>query len=240
MNNYCIKEGYKSRKSSLTLDEKRETPFWDKRRLISNGAYQYHVYKYAKAIIERFDLNNYVVDVGCGSAVKLNKVIGRKTDRFIGIDQESVVRFCKKTYKKGEYLSDNFEKPQLTINKTIDLVICSDVIEHVYDPDILIDYIKHLSLPDTYIVISTPERDLLRGEECMESKKPEHVREWNKKELRCYLESSGFTILEHQLLYPLKFSFRLFREYFSILYRQLSTNRSFKYNQVVLCKVAKQ
>jgi hypothetical protein len=43
--------------------------------------------------------------------------------------------------------------------KNSDVVICCDVIEHIVNPDILVDYL--ISLNTKYYIISTPCREIL-------------------------------------------------------------------------------
>lgn len=235
MKNYCIKNGYKSYHESFAIDKSRKELYWNKYRIRSSSAFQWSVYQYASALIKKWKLKT-IVDLGCGSGIKLNKLIAKSATNIIGVDQKSAIEYCKKNHKQGRYYVDDFDNPSLELNENIDFIICADVIEHLVDPDVLLDYLKQISNNDTYILFSTPERDLLRGQDCMESTKPEHVREWNSMEFKCYLENSGFSILDHKLEYPLRFTLNNSFLYFTILCRQLKNNLSFKWTQVVLCR----
>ena len=235
MKNYCIKNGYKSSDKSIINDRKRMELYWNNERILSNSAFQWGVYKYAFNLIREKKLKT-VLDLGCGAGVKLNKIITRITSNIIGIDKEEAVEYCKSTYKLGRYYVDDFEMPSLVLSENIDLIICADVIEHLLNPDAILNYIKKYSNKKTYILFSTPERDLLRGQDCMESSKPEHIREWNSKEFKHYLENSGFHILHHKLLYPLRLTINNSILYFRILYNQKRKKLSFRYNQLVLCQ----
>ena len=61
----------------------------------------------------------------------------------------------------------------------------------------MISYIKKYCHENTYIIITTPERDILRGKNCNRSPKNVHVREWNSFEFNKYLKNQGFKILAH-------------------------------------------
>ena len=98
------------------------------------------------------------------------------------------------------------------------MIICADVIEHVLYPDVLLMFIKKLANENTFIVLSTPERDGERGVNNFKSPKKEHVREWNKNEFNKYISYMGFNIVEHILV-------------------DKSTNDKRKLNQVVICKI---
>lgn len=237
-NDYCIKEGYLARSFNATLDANRPEPYWSKKKVVASWVYQYQVYAYARNLFKQHRLKNYVIDVGCGFGLKLNVLIGGVTDKYIGIDQEFPIRYCREHYKNGVYYVDDLENPSVEIDHKADLIICADVIEHVSDPDILLNYIKMIAHGDSLIVLSTPERDLLRGQDCMASEKTEHVREWNTLEFRSYIEQSGFRIFEQGLYSPLRLSIRSFREYMRLLMRQKLKGLKFNYNLVVLCKLA--
>jgi hypothetical protein len=84
--------------------------------------------------------------------------------------------------------------------KTIkaDLVICSDVIEHIEDPDTLLDFLEDIDFQ--YLVLSTPERDTRLGKN--DYGPPEnisHYREWNQYEFKDYVRN-WFNIEEQRIL----------------------------------------
>jgi hypothetical protein len=83
--------------------------------------------------------------------------------------------------------------------RTFDLIICADVLEHLMDPGPSIEMMKRFSTAGTLLVISTPDRARLRGRNCMESPKPEHVREWTVREFTRYLRSRGLSVLDTRL-----------------------------------------
>lgn len=147
-----------------------------------------------------------VIDVGCGIADKLDRLVKPYAKEVIGIDQESIVKYCSKRFTDMKFVVDNFEEPKGHNFENADLILSSDVIEHLEDPDMLLNYIKSIASKDSVIVISTPERDLLRGKDCTTSYKVEHVREWNMDELVAYLEHSGFKVIEKQLVPFIKWS----------------------------------
>lgn len=84
-------------------------------------------------------------------------------------------------------------------------MICSDVIEHIVNPDILVDYL--LSLKSKYYIISTPCRHIL----CHHPKFSNHyktswngppinvchVREWTMEEFKQYISTKFDIISSH-------------------------------------------
>ncbi len=162
--------------------------------------YQRDVYRYAANLIEQHNLKS-VLDLGCGHGMKLKEFIQPITKDITGIDWESSITFCKENHQFGNWYIDNIEEPSLCLDKQFDLIVCADVIEHLFNPDLLFKYFTKFSHKKTYIVISTPERDLRRGHKSMgPPKNPAHVREWNESELNKYIKSQNFKIIEHTIV----------------------------------------
>jgi hypothetical protein len=86
------------------------------------------------------------------------------------------------------------------------MVICSDVLEHLYNPLPCLKLTHNIVKQSGLVIFSTPERDVLRGKDCISSPHPSHVREWNKSEFRELLEYSGFEVLQHIKLPPNRLS----------------------------------
>ena len=114
------------------------------------------------------------------------------------------------------------------------MVICSDVLEHLLNPDPLMNYIRELCHAGTYVVLSTLDRDRERGPHCMESPKLEHVREWNTAEFRRYVEHFGFIVLEHRLVLPRKFTWSVAD--FRMIFSKLIAGRDFRTCQLIVCR----
>jgi len=148
--------------------------------------------------------NNFltVVDVGCGSGYKLVNVLGEYNT--IGIETEPCYSILQSKYPTKKWLkSGEPEKDFLQYDiQNIDVVICSDVIEHIINPDNLVDYL--LSLNSKYYIISTPCRNILCNHpKFSKSYKKSwngpplnicHVREWTMDEFKQYI-SNKFTIV---------------------------------------------
>lgn len=194
MNDYFIKKGYQGNLNS----QGRAMPYLDDKH--SSSSYQVKVYEFAKRVIKNHKLES-VLDVGCGFGLKLKDIIHPVCENIVGIDTSYAINFCRQEHHFGKWLEDNVDKPTLNLNKRFDLIISSDVIEHLTDPDKLLAYIKNYSHNNTHVIISTTERDLTRGK--MSLGPPAnlaHVREWNLSEFREYISSRGFKIIKHFLV----------------------------------------
>lgn len=173
MINYGIKKDYVSRLHNLYFDDTLNKDEW-----------QSEVYNYAKT---KFDANHFntVLDIGCGSAYKLIKHFDNNDT--LGIDLPQTVAWLKARYPNKKW-TDKFEPIQ-----NYDMIIASDVIEHLIDPDTLLDFI--VGCNSKLIIFSTPNRELLNNPNGPPNN-PTHVREWTMTEFRNYI-TSRFNILEH-------------------------------------------
>lgn len=231
-NNFFIKKGYRSCKDNLISSQKDSKIYWTEERIFFQKYLQYHVYEFAQKIVKENHIKN-VIDIGCGLATKLMKLIFPFCQDITGIDLEEAISYCKNKNNAGNFIVDNLENP-VTNPGVFDLVICADVIEHLLNPDKLLEFIKKVSHKDNFIILSTPERDILRGKDCMASNKPEHIREWNQEEFFAYLTNRGFMILDHKLLPFAKFSLNIkILKLRRIIKKQTGTVKTV---QLVLCK----
>lgn len=192
--NYHIREGYR-----CNLDETgRARPFLDDPQ--SASRYQVRVYEYARKIIRRHGLKN-MLDIGCGFGVKLKRILCPVCGDITGIDRARAVSYCRKEYDFGRWLEDDLENPVYPMDDRFDLILSSDVLEHLVNPDCLLDYIRRFCHENTHIIISTPERDRVYGRNHNGPPvNPTHVREWNREELNGYIRDHGFLIDRHFLV----------------------------------------
>jgi SAM-dependent methyltransferase len=231
--NYCIKPDYRPNGAVVTQDSVSGEFYWNSTRLRRSLSYQFAVYEFAGKLIERGGIHR-VVDVGCGVATKLERLHHAHPGvEVVGIDQPATIEFCRNRYRFGTWVADDLGNPSGS-NAGIagDLVICSDVIEHVEDPDVLLVYLKRRTSPGGRILLSTPERDLLRGPSCSHSPNRYHVREWNRSELQAYLRASGFVILEHVLQLPVRLEAS--KLFYSHVVKRALAGRPVRWNQACL------
>jgi len=173
---YNIKKGYRHRPKTDKFDDTSNEDEWQK-----------EVYEYASQLLTNTQ-GETVIDLGCGSAYKLLKHFNGIFT--LGVEIEPTLSWLKKKYPHRSWISWN------NIPKTsVDLVICSDVIEHIKDPS---EFLKEIAKIDfKYLILSTPERNSKRGQ--LDFGPPEnvfHYREWSKKEFRSFV-SKYFEVKEH-------------------------------------------
>jgi glycosyltransferase involved in cell wall biosynthesis len=190
--NYKIQDGYTHRIQPGHHDDST----WEDQS-------QYEVYQYCAKFMELNNLQT-VVDVGCGSGFKLIKDLGKF--KTIGTETEPCYSLLKSKYPDREwYLAGEpeesfFNNPNI---ENADVVLCCDVIEHIIDPDVLLDHL--ISLNAKYYIISTPCRETLcKNPRFSPIYEPTwngpplngcHVREWTMKEFVEYI-SERFEVIE--------------------------------------------
>jgi len=178
---YHIKAGYLHRKTVPHFDD---TSFKDE--------YQNKVYQKAKFILEE---NKYskILDVGCGSAYKLFKFF--KQFNFTGVEVGPTLSYLKEKYPKNRFV--NFEEIK---NENFDIIICSDVIEHVEKPDEFLVEISNIEFE--YLFLSTPAREFLpKKYHSGPPRNIHHYREWTTQEFNLFVEDY-FHIEESILIEP--------------------------------------
>jgi hypothetical protein len=177
---YCIKSGYHHADTVEIFDDRFNSDQW-----------QRGVYESALALLNEIN-GHSVIDVGCGSAYKL-------IDKFnyydtVGIELKESYNWLLKKYPEKKWM--DFERV-IPSDLAADLVICSDVIEHVENPDDLMHFLKKMRF--SRLMISTPERDSVRGKN--DFGPPEnttHYREWNKEEFKDFV-SKWFNVLSQEI-----------------------------------------
>jgi hypothetical protein len=177
MKSYCIFDGYIIRNDRIPHDDR---DFKDE--------YQNEVYLTALNLCKS---NNYtnIVDIGCGSGYKLKKYFDEYNT--IGYEIEPCYSYLKLRYPNNIWKIHNFDEKLIDT----DIIICSDVIEHIEDPDLLLDWISTSTFK--YIVFSTPDRSLLYSNSHIgPPRNTDHVREWNFHEFENYIKSK-FNIISH-------------------------------------------
>ncbi len=177
---YFLKEGYRKRESYTHYDDTNCTDEW-----------QDLVYQKAREIFDQ-SRSSSVLDIGTGSGYKLNKYF--KEDDTTGLELEQNLEFLREKYPEKKWQLSDFNQRGKYNN---DVIICSDIIEHLIDPDDLLEFIH--SLDFNYLIISTPDRDIARGKKHQGPPgNRAHTMEWNKPEFYKYI-SKNFLVVEHYL-----------------------------------------
>lgn len=174
---YYLPDSYVPRLNNEAFDDTPYTDLW-----------QNDVYELAHQLALAYGLGT-VLDIGCGSGYKLMKFFSQF--HTTGIEVEPTLSWLKEKYP------DNLWLPPGEALLPYKLVICSDVIEHVADPDALLESIKKVR--PAKIVISTPDRSMLDCDQNGPPRNLAHCREWSFSEFDRYL-TDHFHIVSHYVI----------------------------------------
>lgn len=162
--------------------------------LEETDSWQLEVYLFALGLMVKNDFSS-IADIGCGSAYKLMTYL--KSYNTLGIELPENISVLREKYPDRTWLETNF-MPRFEFST--DVIILSDVIEHLLNPNDALEYIKNQHFK--YLVISTPAKDFLYEKEDPffygPPKNPAHQREWTMSEFRDYI-GQFFYIVDQRL-----------------------------------------
>lgn len=129
-----------------------------------------------------------IVDVGCGSGHKLVDLAGDFD--VIGVDCAETVERCRSEHRTGTWIAHDLDgEPALPDLPADALVVCSDVIEHLWHPERLLGA---LLAGGWTVVLSTPDRARTHGHGTLgPPPNPAHAQEWTRTEFWRWLDEMG-------------------------------------------------
>lgn len=175
----------------------RDTPeyFNDVEARSSGRIWQPEVYELAEIMLHNRGCDT-VLDIGCGSGLKLEKL---NAHRRIGVDFGSNINWCRQNYSWGIWIerdleADNVDYLQEYLGPST-VVICSDVVEHLWNPLPLVSLWRAALDAGAILITSTPDRILNRGlDHNGPPLNPAHVREWSLEEYIAFLCDQGVPV----------------------------------------------
>jgi 2-polyprenyl-3-methyl-5-hydroxy-6-metoxy-1,4-benzoquinol methylase len=231
---YCIKQGYRPNLELRHIRTNEAGVFWNASRIRSATRLQYHVYDWARRFFP--EKGGRLMDVGCGPPLKLRRVLGDDAREVVLVDQPGLANLAGEILPQARFIGADLERIDLGVPGAFDVILCVDVLEHLVSPERCLEFIRAHLLPSGTALLSTPERDVLRGTDCDRSPKAEHVREWNAREFAAWITKRGFDVVETVLLPQIRLTSGEF-----LLSRMLSSvvrSRRWSSCQVHACRVA--
>jgi 2-polyprenyl-3-methyl-5-hydroxy-6-metoxy-1,4-benzoquinol methylase len=141
-----------------------------------------HLYAYELAT-KYIKKNDNVLEIGCGTGYGTNFL--SKTGAFIhaiDIDQETILS-CAEQYKSDNIKFDVYNGTNIDLpDKSFDVIISFQVIEHVTQEQIFLKNIQRLLKPEGLFFITTPNREY-RLATNQKPWNPFHLREYDKESL---------------------------------------------------------
>lgn len=180
---YSVRSGYSARPVPDYFDDDLGDVVW-----------QPDVYGDAGRIARQLGARR-IIDVGAGDGTKL--AVLHPEFELIGIDfganvERSARRFPFGTWRNHDL--DTAEPLPVDPDELRDsLVVCSDVIEHLLAPELLLKKLRFALELAPAVLISTPERELWHGVRTTgPPRNRHHVREWSVREFAHLLRREGF------------------------------------------------
>ena len=185
---FCIKAGYVPRPNPTYFDD-----------VLTNGdeiVHQPEVYRFSAHVGGKFGCTE-MIDLGCGSGNKVAEISGQF--RMVGVDFGDNIRRFRESYPCAVGLEHDFsrERLQITDRELVkrSVVVSSDVIEHLPNPVPLLETIRDLMRDARVGIVTTPERDRVRGPDHFgPPDNSHHVREWNLPEFETLLRGVGLNV----------------------------------------------
>ena len=197
---WCLKPGYRENAAPRSFDRAPDARYWTDERLAVTSSYQWPVYQLCRELLLARKARSFL-DVGSGPGTKLAELIAPLCSDLVLVDQPSSRAIVAHELPDARFVDADLDALDLDLGRVFDLIVCADVLEHLKHPDGCVRFIREHLAAGGRAVLSTPERDHLRGRDCMTSPHPEHVREWNAAEFHAFSERCGL-VVERQLLLP--------------------------------------
>ena len=147
-----------------------------------------------------------VLDIGCGVGT-ISFYLANKGLHVTGIDvSKNAIDNCKQTAanlclkNKTEFILGTLEK--INFNKKFDLVICSEVIEHISDDKNFLKIIHKVTRKGGILILSTPSINAplyKLGFSRQFDKRVGHLRRYERNDIEKLVKSAGFLIKELKL-----------------------------------------
>jgi ubiquinone/menaquinone biosynthesis C-methylase UbiE len=151
----------------------------------------------AKIIWKWIPSSSFMLDLGCGSSPIISKY-----PRAIGIDSNDAKLAFMRTKLKTNYFRNmsivKLDYPQ----KSVDYVLCIEVLEHLQSPEMVIEEISRVLKVDGKAVLATPDysRKWWYLAEMFTLYKKEHVTKFTRRSLEDMCRKSGLYPVKHKYI----------------------------------------
>jgi len=92
-----------------------------------------------------------------GSWVHAN--IARTASEIVGVDYlENDVNIIREKYNYEGYFGDANHLENVPLNRTFDVIVCGELIEHITNPGLMLEGVKRFMHADSVLIITTPNK----------------------------------------------------------------------------------
>lgn len=135
----------------------------------------------------------------------LHSKIDSVAKTLVGFDYlKNDVNILKNKYKYEAYYADVMNLKDVNLDKTFDVIVCGELIEHIENPGLMLDGIKRFMNKETILIITTPnpwmkERINLINSGILEDQwlNKEHVSWYSYQTLKQLLERKDFIEVDY-------------------------------------------
>ncbi|HET7875195.1 MAG TPA: class I SAM-dependent methyltransferase [Methylomirabilota bacterium] len=168
------------------------------RHLLWHNAFTAERYRRVLAALGALD-GRRVLDYGCGDGAllaPLSRAVGAR-GAVHGFDPTPGALEFAERMLRARGLAATLHRDRADIPAaSFDRIACTEVIEHVAEPEMLLKDLARLLRPGGIAVVTTPVRLTERPED------PNHVHEWFPEEFADLLASAPLTVLRHEQVIP--------------------------------------
>jgi 2-polyprenyl-3-methyl-5-hydroxy-6-metoxy-1,4-benzoquinol methylase len=170
-----------------------------------------------------------VLDVGCGPGVLLHDIQNQFPNAGIfGLDFSSyVITTAMNNLPNGNFFVLDITREVLP--RKFDVVICSEVLEHIEDDETAICHLEKMT--EHYLLISTPQGSMRNFEKSGVG----HVRNYSKEELISKLESNNFNI-RNIIEWGFPFYSPLYRDFLDLI-KDKGTRGEFGTSRIIISQL---
>ncbi|WP_320670394.1 class I SAM-dependent methyltransferase [Patulibacter defluvii] len=183
-----------------TLPDVPEENYWYRRHLV--------VYEWIAERLAQRPGPQRVVDLACGEGYG-SAVLARTAAEVVGVDanpeahEHARLRYVRPNLRFERTLVETYDAPT-------DVVVFLQTIEHVQDPDAILERFKQLIGPAGEAYVSTPNLLTLAPDGAEKSENPWHIKEYRADEYRELLERHFSRVEIHGLFHHRKLALHQF------------------------------
>ena len=146
--------------------------------------------------------------------------IANVASAITGIDYlEEDVKIIRKKYNYEGYFGDANHLENVKLDRTFDVIVCGELIEHITSPGLMLEGIKRFMHNDSILIITTPNpwdmtfiKKIRKGSTEENWINPEHICWYSKYTLKNTLARHGYV----EKKYDYYFGFETARQYFTV------------------------
>ncbi len=159
-------------------------------------------------ILRRLNVHR-VLDFGSGNGTLCARMLELSFDP-VGVEADQKGVEIARTAHPGipfhRFSAEDGPSRLMQIEKPFDVVVSTEVVEHLYSPHLLVNFARDALIAEGYLVISTPHHGYLKNLALALLGKMDahysplwhggHIKFWSRKTLTELLESNGFRVTE--------------------------------------------